>query len=1131
MNFFQLILNGLKFYSRGYLLVLLGAAVGALVLSGALVVGDSLRGSLYERAVRQTGGLQSALVATRFFEESLAQRIPETIPLLLLQGPVRNGNKTQPQSTILGVDDRFGLKQYTPTSGAVLSQSLAQSLGIQIGDTISVSLQKASAAPKGSSLAKRDTASVTKTFRVSVQEILPVDHPMNEFTLNPGPSSPFNLLLPLRLVQQESDQAGRVNVLVSQTQSAQSLQPNLQKQLSLADWGLTIKLGEERKTYLSVASQRVYLEPTTVQAIEQSAKELGLASARTFVHLATALLKNPKGPEVPYSVIGAIERIVLPEEVTQMPNPVREALNPYGEIPLAEEEIILIDWAAKVLRVQTGEMIEMYYFRPDIETDATETSTKLKVKAIIPLAGAAKDRDLVPTFPGITDKDSIGRWETPFELTRTINRRDDDYWKDYRTTPKGYVSASTAQRIWGSRFGDVTSVRVCSLEGGDPSSKIAELRAKILSHLKPSEGGFVFESIPDRIKQAGGGSTDFGGLFLGFSFFIIVAGILLVGLLFRLNLDKRAKEVGLLRSVGYRSGTIRGVLLGEGLLISILGSGLGTLLSPLYAKGMLQLFSSFWPDTQSAQMLQVHTRPTTLVLGFIIGVVVAILAILWAIRSQTKREAVELLKGGSEPMLNQAAPSWLWIVSVVCVIIAVILGGIGPSLPAGEPQAGAFFGSGSLLLMAGTLLLLWSLRRVPRKVAKSLALLSFRNVQRNPTRAILTAGLLSSAIFLLIAVETFRRSPSNDFLSEKGGSGGFVIYAETDTPILFDLTSEKALYEINSALRGKYEREEGMAPAKSRDLADAQTETLEGMQVVPLRVRTGDDASCLNLYQASRPRVVGIPTSAVAGRFSFAQTLARTEEQKKNPWLLLEEFEGEIFPIFVEANTAQWALKKSLGETITLTNESGQELVFRIVGLLKDSIFQRELVTSEKVFLRSFPKSEGYSAFLINPKAPNSIDSVSSTLADGLRAYGFVTKDPKNILANFLEVQNAYLSTFQLLGGLGMILGILGLAIVLLRNIYERRGELALMSATGYRRWQLIQLVLMETGILLGLGLLLGIIPALAAVAPHFASGNSLPLTRLIFLIATTGIVGFIATTLAVVRNVQPQVIYALKKE
>jgi ABC-type lipoprotein release transport system permease subunit len=54
-------------------------------------------------------------------------------------------------------------------------------------------------------------------------------------------------------------------------------------------------------------------------------------------------------------------------------------------------------------------------------------------------------------------------------------------------------------------------------------------------------------------------------------------------------------------------------------------------------------------------------------------------------------------------------------------------------------------------------------------------------------------------------------------------------------------------------------------------------------------------------------------------------------------------------------------------------------------------------------------------------------------------------------LANFHRVENTYLSTFQMLGGLGLILGTLGMAAVLLRNVLERRRELALLRAVGLR--------------------------------------------------------------------------------
>ena len=70
-------------------------------------------------------------------------------------------------------------------------------------------------------------------------------------------------------------------------------------------------------------------------------------------------------------------------------------------------------------------------------------------------------------------------------------------------------------------------------------------------------------------------------------------------------------------------------------------------------------------------------------------------------------------------------------------------------------------------------------------------------------------------------------------------------------------------------------------------------------------------------------------------------------------------------------------------------------------------------------------------------------------------------------LAEFHRVENTYLSTFQALGGLGLLLGTVGLGAVLLRNALERRRELALLEAVGYRRGHFLLMAVAENTLLL----------------------------------------------------------------
>ena len=100
-------------------------------------------------------------------------------------------------------------------------------------------------------------------------------------------------------------------------------------------------------------------------------------------------------------------------------------------------------------------------------------------------------------------------------------------------------------------------------------------------------------------------------------------------------------------------------------------------------------------------------------------------------------------------------------------------------------------------------------------------------------------------------------------------------------------------------------------------------------------------------------------------------------------------------------------------------------------------------------------------------------------------------------LAGFHRVEYTYLSTFQMLGGLGLVLGTLGLGAILLRNVLERRRELALLRALGYTQSDFFAMVVAENVLLLVGGLVIGTFCALVAIAPMFLDrGGRLPIER-----------------------------------
>ena len=308
------------------------------------------------------------------------------------------------------------------------------------------------------------------------------------------------------------------------------------------------------------------------------------------------------------------------------------------------------------------------------------------------------------------------------------------------------------------------------------------------------------------------------------------------------------------------------------------------------------------------------------------------------------------------------------------------------------------------------------------------------------------------------------------------------------------------------------------------NLTDDSLTSLTGVTFGRFRVRPGDDASCLNLYQPANPKIIAPTDDFVrSNRFAFQDSLASSAEERNNPWLLLNrEFSDGAVPVIADANSMTYVLHLKLGDDFVLDRDGGP-VRLRLVASLADSILQSELVMAEKNFLRLFPEQEGYRFFLIDVPASNQSTAIAAALEERLSDFGFDVVPTAERLANFHRVENTYLSTFQMLGGLGLLLGTLGMAAVLLRNVLERRRELALLRAVGYNSSHFMLMVVAENTLLLLCGLFTGCVCALLAIAPVFFSRHAqlpgISLGVLLLAVLISGLTASIIATWAALRS------------
>ncbi len=1166
MTFSRLLLRNLLYHWRGNTAVLLGIALGAAVLTGALLVGDSLRGSMKALTLDQLAWVDQAMLPGRFFRDTLAKDIwaERKASLLMLQGSASAGPKDEPQTVgkvnVLGVDAAFWPADAVPESaelwasddrGAVLNATLANALRVEVGDTITLRLEKADHAPRETLLGQRKSENIIVPLKVTVQRIL-ADDGIARFNLKPAPTPVRNAFVPIRLLQKSLGLTDQANVVLVAGASDSGLAQDLRKHLTLEDWGLRYRSPRDRalaflrflgvrevedaklkefkwrghvpdelarateknagvlttqmvvdyyenaRDYWSLESRRMLLDPRVVRAVEKlspvqpadSEKNSRWKWSPILVYLADAIRVNKV--ETPYAIVAGDDSMLL-----------------------KGDDIVLVGWPGLALTTNVKQLpdIEIAFFTPNAKNRLELRNVSFRLHSVPKLEGVLDDPDLTPEFPGITDKVKMDNWDNPpfpYDKKR-IQPIDEDYWKRYRTTPKAYISLKKARELWPSRFGDTTTIQVRpGLE--QPST----LPTKLLEELAPEEGGFAFQPVREQAVTASAGATDFGVLFIAFSFFLIVSALLLVGLLVRLNLDRRAAEIGLLLSVGWDHAKVRRLLLGEGTLLALTGSLLGLGGALLYADGMLKLLAASWPGTDGLPFLRLHIGPISLAIGYVASFAVSVLTLWWANRVLGKRSPRSLLHGesGESLVARTDGGGWLTPTAIALVVIAGGLGVIGWRSDVHELKAGMFFGSGALVLTAAIMLVAVLLKRLRRdaSVQPSLARLGLRNAGRNPSRSLLTVGLLASAAFLIVAVESFHKETDKTFYLKTQGSGGFTFFADGSLPVFEDVNDEQ--------VRSDY----GLA-----------TPELRRTVFYPCRVQPGDDASCLNLYKPLKPRVMGVSSEFIQrGGFAFASSAAVTDDDKANPWRLLEQRDGETIPAIVDKNTAMWILKVGLGGTITIKNERGEDVKLRVVGLLNESIFQSEILIAESRFLEMFPRQEGFSFFLIDTDDPDltKLPMWEKQLRTGFAKLNLDVQTTASRLQGYVAVENMYLATFQALGGLGLVLGAVGLAIVLLRGVWERRAELALLSALGFRPGQIAWLVLAENMFLLIAGLLAGTLSAIVAVAPHLAgAGGRVLWLRIAGLLALVMVVGLATALLAVWAAARTPVLTALRRE
>jgi ABC-type lipoprotein release transport system permease subunit len=1091
VTLFRLALRGLAHRRRVAAATAAGAAVATAVLVAALGAGDAVRASLRAIAVSRLGRAAFALESgDRFFRSGLAAEAAATaggeaaaLVVAAATASARGGELRVPSVQALGVADDFAamLPRGAPAWSApdpgrvLLNEPLARRLDAAAGDEVLLRFSAAGTMPVEAPLAAGDDGSVT--LRLVVAGVVP-EEALGSFSLRIGGTGAVNAFVDRGELASVLGRPGRANVLLAAPPAGSGpgdVERALAARFALEDAGLSLRKLDDA---WELTSDRVFIEP----AVEVAA--LGAGGTGRLAYFVDRIEHG--GRTLWYSFVSSLTP----------PAPASSA--PRFPADLGDDEVVLNDWAARELGARPGDTVAMAFRVPATGGDLEERTATFTVRAIVPIEG--DDRDLMPSFPGFSGAASCRDWDpgVPLDLSR-IEPRDEEYWNRWGGSPRAFVTLEAARRLWANRFGGLTAVRFP--EDTPPPADL----------VVPADLGLAVAPVLEEALAATASGVDFGQLFLGLGFFLAAGALALTALLALLSVDQRADELATLAAFGWPRSRIRRLALVEGSFVALAGGLAGVPLGVAFHRGIVAGLRTAWHDAVRTPVLLPRIEPASLAVGFAAGAAVSLVVILLATTGVLRRTGRR-----RSPRRRAAVPGAAAVFALLAAVAAVVL----------LPQPTAFFAGGALLLaglLAAGAAALSAADRPRVRGVPGLAGLGLADAARRGPRSLAVAAVLAFGVFIVTAVASNSLGPA-DSARRDSGTGGFDLFVRASLPV----TAER-----------------------QRRLAAS----LPGSALVGLRTIDGDDASCLNLNRVAAPGILAVDPGAMAGRFAFAAVAdtadgavppapgddgasgrTKAEDATADPWRLLEADLGpDTIPAFVDASVLTWGLGLRLGDEIPYVDEAGRTLRVRLVATLAGSVFQGSLVAAESAVLRHFPSTPPARVLLVDAPDGTAADAGADAAAAVSRSLATLGADVETTvarLARFDSVQNTYLAVFSMLGWLGMLVGTLGLAVVVVRNVAQSRGELALLRAVGFGRPALVALVLAEHLPAVAGGLAAGAIASLVAVMPAARLlAGALPLGTLAVQLGTIVAGAFAATTASAAVALHADLAPALREE
>jgi ABC-type antimicrobial peptide transport system permease subunit len=1175
---------------RSTLFAIFGLAVGAAIVTGSLVVGDSLENAVIQSTFQNLGAVDEAARSAGVFDESIVDEIKTELvggeidavaPLMVLPVSVKNNNSGARQSLVniiafaddfldfgdLKLGDGLTFGGSLGYSQALINRKLAENLRASDMDVLNVSFRT----PEFSF---ETVYSQITSLQYSYFEVLDVveDSGLGRFQLGSSGVVPENMYVRLDALQQILDLDGKVNtVIVSNTgdevsgvesslRVTQLLEEVFDEHVGYEDVGFSVTAGD----YVKIDRKEIFFEESYLDIV------LNITSSSALVEQVSQLTSyffNWVGNEtsfVAYSVstgfdpvldsaFGLFERRSNSEQIV-------------GEI--ADDEVIINEYVADRLGIGEGSVVTLNFSVYDETFTEVFLYEDFTVKYIVNLTGKAHDSELMPPFPGIKGKASCGDWNPPIPLDvqSMMVGEDLDYWINYGGSPKVYLTLDKSKELWANDLGDITTIKILPTSGTNATVLAQWIGTEFSESIGYRDAGITISPVKKEGIESADGVAIVTETYIAFGSVVILAGMVLIVLFVATSAEERKREIGIVRTLGATRKKTTLSFVFEGSILSIIAAIVGALLGILVAVISVWMTNTFWSNLVEGNEISLYLTLPTILLGVMSGFLISLITYALASYAISKMSIVEALRRITMRVSKRSRG----VGSLLLAVLGLIMVLAGFFFQDDPSFIGMLWLFGPVLLMMG--IGFFTKARYDTKlgagivgIASIIYTLGFDIVflitYEDPgfilfflsgfvvvfsAAVVFWAGVskmskwLSRSSVTRVAFSNPTRKPGQSTMTI--AMFGLVIFTLVALAVNISgqqANIDRAVYEQSAGYQVLAETTTPVRFDLGKELvssANNTTQFLAEATTVQFSTYGSPGGTCSNLNSNLPPRLIGANgTFLQDNSFVFSSSMDHDPSDAQGAWSELDEIQADgSIPIVGDTNTIIWIYGKGVGDIIQMVDENGQDRELLVVGILRSSMFSGSVFLSEENLDDLFPTKAEFSMFLFKTEEP---ERLVTYLEESMDSFGMDATLVEERVREDLEVEWSYMSLFQTLLLFGLVVGTAGLALTSAKSVSERRNEIGILRSLGFKRSMVLQAFLLENLYISLSGTLLGVVFGLLVSFIFFGPvggqgyGVVIPWLTIVVIVVTVLVATILSTAGPSIRAGRMRTVDALRVE